>query len=330
MSAGRLLLVALAAFLLAHLVCATSTEAEQPLVAHITVQTHGSLIEGRSVHLEGHLAFPGRETPQFLVEQWHWDLDNDGAFGETGAEALRGQETERFTTLRLTHLAGASRLTVFAKATLLIGEQRLEIEGSQELLLRNANPQVIIDSPTFEAVGSTASVSASCVDAGDDETTVEWDLDNDGIFGETGTAALAGDERGSDVRCVSPSVDATSQRQFRVRAQCRDADGGRSRIQSADVIVPALKHKCACANPQPVEHKQLVLVGDAKFHKKDKAAVVLSSQKMPSTGALFYPEPLSTVADFELCAKYVTLLLDLLRRRFVVGHVAVMLLLFSS
>jgi hypothetical protein len=272
----------------------------------LAIRANGIVQEGKPVNLEAMLDFQGQQPDAAIhIDSWHWDLDADQVFGEQGSEAQRGAEQGRFVTLLPSQLAGASSIVVHARVTLRVGddEQVVVLEADNELVIGNVRPEVVVDS-SFDAVGSSAQVSATCVDPGDDHTTVEWDLDMDGVFGERGHDALAGDELGSSVRFAS-FVDASEDRSVRVRVQCRDAEGAASKIQSAVVHVAKLQRPCNCGLPAPVAFKNFHLLESAHFDKKNHNKVVLTSSER-SAGVVFHPTAVALdQGGVEVCARYV-------------------------
>jgi len=284
------------------LVLAVSVYSSTPV--RLAIRANGPVQEGKPVKLEGMLDFQGVQVDQpYVIESWEWDLDGDKIFGEQGSEAKRGTEVGRRVTLQPTQLAGASTLIVHAQAAIRIGSELLHLAGEHELFVSNVRPEAIV-AEVFETIGSSVVVSASCRDPGEDLTSVEWDLDNDGLFGEEGHDALSGDEKGDSVRFTT-LVDHESERSVRVRVLCRDAEGAASKIQSSTVRVPVLQRSCVCALPTPVPFKQFPLIQSASFDKKDHSKIILTSDSVPSQGAVFHPTAITiTPSGIEVCARY--------------------------
>jgi PKD repeat protein len=89
-----------------------------------------------------------------------------------------------------------------------------------------------------EEWGTVALAGAGSDPAGaNDPLTLEWDLDGDGVFGETGPAAQRGDETG-----VNPEFSAYrlyGPRSVTVALRARDGDGGTSAVSYAEVTIAA-------------------------------------------------------------------------------------------
>ncbi|MCP4707655.1 MAG: hypothetical protein GY869_03435, partial [Planctomycetes bacterium] len=101
--------------------------------------------------------------------------------------------------------------------------------------INNVAPIADAGGPYIVAEGGIVALAGSGTDPVDPITAYEWDLDNDGIFNETGLAAARGDEN-----VQNPVFDATAltgPAMFSVALRVWDDDGGLSANSSANVSV---------------------------------------------------------------------------------------------
>lgn len=105
-------------------------------------------------------------------------------------------------------LARRTRIfTVFGLALALIASQAISQHASADVSRQAGNipPTAGIGGPYFIEEGSTGTLDGTgSSDTDGDIDTYEWDLDNDGVFGEIGAEAANGDETGPN-----PTFDAT-------------------------------------------------------------------------------------------------------------------------
>ncbi|MFO0927695.1 MAG: PKD domain-containing protein [Gemmataceae bacterium] len=147
-----------------------------------------TVAEGGSVRLTGAGTDPSGDTLTYA-----WDLDNDGLFGETGVDALQGDEVGAAPTFFGAGLSGPSAWTVALRVTDTDG---LSDTVSTAIAVTNVAPVAGIAGVYTVAEGGTVTLAGFAVDAGGDPLTYQWDLDGDGVFGETGADALHGNETG--------------------------------------------------------------------------------------------------------------------------------------
>jgi len=190
-----------------------------------------SVLEGSTVVLSA----ANTTDPDDAVENltYAWDLDGDGVFGETGTAAEHGDESgpnpnfdaagldgpsTRFVTLRVSDPTGQ---TDAVPATVRIG---------------NASPSASTGGEYTVAEGASLTLAGMATDpaGGADPLTFLWDLDNDGVFGETSGAGLFGDETGPQPTFIALADGPAASV---VRLQVEDEDGGVSPIQSTLVRV---------------------------------------------------------------------------------------------
>jgi len=124
-----------------------------------------------------------------------WDLDGDGAFGETGASASRGNETGATPAFNASGVSGPGTRTVTLRVTDNAGASTT---STAAIVVTNTAPVADAGGPYQVAFGQTVGLSgAGSSDPGNDTLTFAWDLDGDGTFGETGANAARGNETGS-------------------------------------------------------------------------------------------------------------------------------------
>jgi hypothetical protein len=141
-----------------------------------------AVTEGNTLTLDGRKTF-GTGIPE-------WDLNNDGVF----SDAFGVRPTVSFAQqLALGIADGPSVHQVRVRSTDSLGAY--VVSGPATLTVTNTPPSITFGSfPSEVAVGGSLPLAASATDPVDAITTLDWDLDGDGIFGESGPAALWGDE----------------------------------------------------------------------------------------------------------------------------------------
>ncbi|MFO0881651.1 MAG: PKD domain-containing protein [Gemmataceae bacterium] len=147
------------------------------------------VVEGGSVVLSAAGSSDLEQPAEAL--QYEWDLDGDGVYGEVGANALYGDETGTAPTLTLTGVNGPTSITVFLRVT---DDGGLSATAQATVLVSNAAPTASIGGPYNVAEVGIVQLSGSGSDPGGDTLTYEWDLDGDGVFGETGVNSVRGNE----------------------------------------------------------------------------------------------------------------------------------------
>ena len=78
-------------------------------------------------------------------------------------------------------------------------------------IFKNTPPTANANGPYFVQPGSSiplSSAGSTDPDLPEDTLTFQWDLDADGVFGETGAAGLRGDETGPSPTIVAVSLAA--------------------------------------------------------------------------------------------------------------------------
>src|SRR3569623_290986 len=118
-------------------------------------------------------------------------MDGDGLFGETGVEALYGDENLQNPTFDATNLDGPSMLTIKLRVT---DDEGDATTVSTTVTVVNVAPPAFAGGPYAVNEGGTVVLAGSGSDFAGDPLTYAWDLDGDGIFGESGVDALYGEE----------------------------------------------------------------------------------------------------------------------------------------
>lgn len=249
---------------------------------------------------------------------YQWDLDADGVFGEIGPGALHGDEIGPYvrfiTSGRGNSFIAAGSWPLFVHLLFESGGtlQLLEV-GYNTIVILNAPPKIDSVGGPYVATGAYATLTASASDPGGTPVIVQWDLDLDGVFGETGAAARNGDELGATVVYHTAVTDRNRNDLVRVRAY----DGALlSDIKTASITVPGLlsTHKCPCASFPTGQCAVGLATGSAldissSDRKSSQQFVSLTSRVSGAqAGAWFRAYPLifntNTMDGFHFCGSY--------------------------
>jgi Ca2+-binding RTX toxin-like protein len=164
-----------------------------------------------------------------------WDLDGDGIFGETGAAAGHGNEVGATPTFLVNGLDGPSTFAIQVKAT---DEDGLTgPAGSGTVSITNAPPTAGFGGTFSAPEGGTVTLSATPGDpaGANDTVTYSWDLDNDGIFGETGAAAARGNEVGAAPVFKATGLEGPGT--FPIKVRGTDEDGATGPAATGSVTI---------------------------------------------------------------------------------------------
>jgi len=172
-----------------------------------------SVAEGADTLLEG-------ASSGSLAAIYTWDLDGDGNFGETGAAASFGDETGASPTFSALTLDGPVNRTV----TLRVVDGGESATSTAIVAVTNVAPAVDAGGPYAALPGAPVVLNgATFTDAcAADSLTIAWDLDGDGVFGETGPGALQGNETGAAPTFIGAGNGTSATVTLRVT----DDDGG--------------------------------------------------------------------------------------------------------
>ncbi len=108
--------------------------------------------EGGTVVLDGSASYDP-DGPNRIVS-YAWDLDGDGSFGETGPDAVRGDETRIRPTFSAAGLDGPGTYSVGLKVTDLDGRTNL-VADTATVSITNVAPTLSIDgAPTIQEGGA--------------------------------------------------------------------------------------------------------------------------------------------------------------------------------
>eukprot|EP01094_Clydonella_sp_ATCC50884_P008243 TRINITY_DN175_c0_g1_i1.p1 TRINITY_DN175_c0_g1~~TRINITY_DN175_c0_g1_i1.p1 ORF type:complete len:875 (+),score=218.65 TRINITY_DN175_c0_g1_i1:289-2625(+) len=244
-----------------------------------------------------------------------WDLDGDDDYGETGAEAMHGDEVGTIVQLETRARNGTGGFNngdVRICARITSGCQCSSEPVCQFLTIVNTPPTIDIGGP-YTTSGSSVEITAQGDDSSLDdlrELEYEWDLDGDFVFGETGAAATNGDEVGQTVTFTSGVITPT--REFIIRARAFDGEL-RSRVDQTVVTIPGLAatRECPCPVTALPALSSLTLLESAVFDPQDPYSVLLTQANSLSAGeswgAVYRDEPftfnIETDIGFELCAE---------------------------
>ena len=154
---------------------------------------------------------------------YQWDLDGDGIFGETGVTAERGDELGLRPTFSAIGLDGPSMRTISFRVA---GPGSQLSTDTAVIQVNNAPPVADAGGPYDVPVGENIVLSASATDpaGAQDPLTFQWDLDGDGVYGETGANAVRGDEVGPMPTFVASGLAGLFS--VTVGLRVRDDDGG--------------------------------------------------------------------------------------------------------
>ena len=186
---------------------------------------------------------------------YEWDLDGDGVFGEMGATAERGDEIGLRPTFSAVGLDGPSARTVSFRIS---GPSSEVSTDTIDITVNNAPPSADAGGPYAVPVGQSIALTASATDPAGllDPLTFQWDLDNDGIYGETGVDAVRGDEVGPAPTFSASGLAGLSS--VTVGLQVRDDDGGLAEdtatinvIYTPDLSISSSDIAFSLLNPEP-------------------------------------------------------------------------------
>lgn len=168
-----------------------------------------TVAEGGSVTLNGSATDPAGVDDPLTFE---WDLDNNGSFETAGASPV----------FSAAGLDGPSVHTVHLRVTDGDGGSHTV---TTTVTVNNVAPTVNPGGPyvTFDDMPITLAGSATDPAGGLDPLTFAWDLDGDGIFGETGSGATRGNETGASPVFNPAGLSAGN---YTVKLRVSDGDGG--------------------------------------------------------------------------------------------------------
>ena len=153
--------------------------------------------EGGTVALDGTGSYDAQQSTDSLV--YAWDLDGDGTFGETGADALRGDETGMYPVFSAAFLDGPGVWTVALQVTDDFGATA---EDTAEIAILNVAPDAAITgSPAESPEGTEINLTGTVVDPGSSDTfTYAWQVTKNGnsfAAGSNASFSFTPDDNGS-------------------------------------------------------------------------------------------------------------------------------------
>ena len=164
-------------------------------------------IEGGTVQLAGSGSDPNQQDENNLTFQW--DLDGDNVFGETGPNALNGNEVGPNTFFNASSIDGPASITI----RLRVQDEETSTAVNAVVNVANQRPTALPGGRYHVSEGGSVQVAGSGSDANqqdEDNLTFNWDFDGDGLFGETGINAQNGDEIGPNAVFVASQLDGPS------------------------------------------------------------------------------------------------------------------------
>jgi hypothetical protein len=153
------------------------------------------VLEGRTKSLDASRSSDPEQPADTLV--YEWDLDGDSVFGEVDAAALRGDETGIRPVFSAAGLLAPLTISISLKVTDDVGA--VDIDTAELVIAKNEPPTAALGGPYSVVLGNTVVFDASGSSDRDqvpDSLIYQWDLDGDGVFGESGLVAARGDELG--------------------------------------------------------------------------------------------------------------------------------------
>jgi Ca2+-binding RTX toxin-like protein len=187
-----------------------------------------SVPEGGTVTLS---ATPGDPAGANDTVTYSWDLDNDGIFGEIGANATRGNETGASPVFKATGLEGPDTFPIKVRGTDEDGATGPVATGS--VTITNAPPTVVITGPASTSPGFATSYTFTATDpspvdqAGAFTFTIDWGDDNDPETISSPTSTLTTTHAYAEIRSTPYTITATA----------TDKDGGVSADATFNVTV---------------------------------------------------------------------------------------------
>ena len=203
--------------------------------------------EGGTLKLHGSALDPGGPDEPLIFT---WDLDADGKFGETGADASRGDETGATPTILLAGLPGNTTFVVALRVTDNDGASDTQ---TTSITINHVNQPPVADAggPYEVRLGSSLLLDASesrDPDAafGDSIVAYEWDLDNDGkitnpVLDPVGLFVTPRGQTPQDVRVGRPTLEYHNENwlfggQQEIAVRVEDSVGLRSDPPASTVI----------------------------------------------------------------------------------------------
>jgi uncharacterized delta-60 repeat protein len=167
-----------------------------------------SVDEGSAYTLNLSASDPGADTID------HWTIN----WGD-GTQTVSGSPTS------VTHVYADGTVNYTISATATDEDGTFAAGNSLAVTVQNVAPTVNPGGPyaTFDDAPIMLSGSATDPAGAADPLAYEWDLDNDGIFGEIGSGAARGDEVGANVTFNPAGLPTSTQT---VKLQVSDGDGG--------------------------------------------------------------------------------------------------------
>ncbi|MFO0820720.1 MAG: putative Ig domain-containing protein [Pirellulales bacterium] len=193
-------------------------------------------VEGGSVRLSAFGVPIDGVTPIFV-----WDFDGDGIFGETEFDSEFGNENGPNPTFFANGIDGFPGSVKTVRVRLVDELDVTAAEASVDISIANLAPSVFDFGGNFVTTGQSVEIFASAFDPGDptSELTFAWDLDGDGIFGESGGAAGRGDETGNPVIFNAVNLDGLMSTTYTARVRVTDDDGAVAET-GIDVVIDGL------------------------------------------------------------------------------------------
>ncbi|MAE66819.1 MAG: hypothetical protein CMJ18_21380, partial [Phycisphaeraceae bacterium] len=219
--------------------------------------------ENGTVQLDGSGTDPSPVDEAGLTYQW--DLDGDGIFGETGADATRGDETLEDPIFDASGLPSPGPFRVELKVTDPDGAQSDPVGA--DITIANAPPAVNVGGPYTVKEGGSATLTLSIVDV-DPIVTVEVDLDDDGVFNEADSDN--GDETARPP--VFEARDSDAGERLTVTVRATDVEGAAG-IGTAEVMVVEPFARVDAVVPMPFGRDP----GNALTRQRDQIVVHLNT-----------------------------------------------------
>ena len=193
-----------------------------------------SVTEGGILLLDASATTDAQQDPESLL--YEWDLDLDGVFGETGAEATRGNEIGATPTFSAEGLDGPDEIELSLRVT---DDGSLAVIDTAIVEITSVAPSVDIVEfvdPVY-AVGSEVTVTTLIGDPGIPDTfTVEWVITNSG--GTVVTATQTGVTNGLPTNQVDTVLSFDEPGVYRAAVTVTDDDGGaKTALMEAMIVI---------------------------------------------------------------------------------------------
>jgi Tol biopolymer transport system component len=182
-----------------------------------------TVAEGGTVTLSGAGSTDAEDSSEDLT--YEWDLDGDGVYGETGSDALCGDELGREVTFRANGLDGPDSVTVSLRV---VDSGSLDAIDEVTIEVTNTAPTGSISGPSLGVRSEPLKFSLSGTDPSDDDETAGFTFEIDWGDGSS-TQTVTGTTK--DVEHAFPAIG-----EYTVTVTITDRDGDSDTVEKTVTI----------------------------------------------------------------------------------------------